>query len=110
MSNTDSIVQQWENMLSNGKIPLFEIELNSGDYLLVDLELVSESKEIRFSFDAMNLKTWFSGETKILNAHLFSVSYAEWCGGLDSILEFIYGEVLEGFIIPNNLDKEEQKA
>lgn len=88
-------------------MPIFEIELNNGDYLLVDLELVSEFKEIRFSFDTMNLKTWFSGETKILNEHLFSISYSEWHGSLDSILEFIYGEVLEGFIIPNNLYKED---
>lgn len=108
MSNTESIVQQWRKAIILGNtMPCFEIELNNGEYLLVDLELVSDSKEIRFSFDTMNLKTWFSGETKILHECLFSVSYADWYGGLDSILEFIYGEVLEGFIIPNNLFKEE---
>lgn len=107
MSNTESIVQQWENMLSSGKMPLFEIELNNGEYLIVDLVILPEFKDILFCFDTMDLKTWFSGETKILNERLFSVSYAEWYGSLDSILEFIYGEVLEGFIIPNNLYKED---
>ena len=108
MSNSESIVQQWRKaVILCNTMPIFEIELKNDEYLIVDLELMIESKEIQFSFDTMNLKTWFSGETKILNEHLFSVSYAGSEFSLDEILQFIYDEVLEGFIVPNDLFKED---
>lgn len=104
-SNFEIIVQQWENMLSHGTIPCFEFELNNGEYLLVDLELNENKKEIIFSFDSMNLKTWFSGNVKTYHDCRFALPIDDYCESLDQVLEVIFEEINEGFIIPNRLFK-----
>ena len=43
------IKQQWQQMINNGTMPLFEIQITESDYLLVDLELSDNG--IRFAFD-----------------------------------------------------------
>lgn len=96
------IIDAWNAMLESGKMPLFEIELKDDEFLLVDIELFSHFNEIRFSFDAMNLKSHFSGDVKEYNGCKFSIALNEY-DSLDMILEQIYEEVTQGFILPNNL-------
>lgn len=105
LSSFENIVSQWENMLRSGKIPCFEFELKNDDYLLVDLELNETNKKIIFSFDSMNLKTWFSGNVKQYHDCKFALPIDDYCVNLDQVLEVIYEEVNEGFIIPNHLFK-----
>ena len=104
-SSFENIVLQWENMLNSGKIPCFEFELKNDEYLLVNLELNETNKEIQFSFDSMNLKTWFSGNVKQYHDCLFALPIDDYCENVDQVLEVIYEEVNEGFIIPNRLFK-----
>lgn len=102
-SNIAKIQQEWQAMLSSNTMPLFEIELKGGEYLLCDLELFPELEEIRFCFDSLNLKTWFSGNVKQYHDCKFAVSIDEYCSGLDELLELIHSEIMEGFIVPNDL-------
>lgn len=111
-TNIAKISQEWQAMLERGIIPLFEIELKDGEYLLVDLELCDVpdqanifevQKEIRFSFDSMNLKTWFSGNIKTYHDCRFALPITEYDDSLDELLEAVMQEITEGFILPNNL-------
>lgn len=103
MKTIEKINQEWEAMLSRGKMPLFELELKNDEYLLVDLELFPELEEIRFSFDSMELKTWFSGNVKTIHDCKFAIDLTEYDCSLDSVLELIYEEIIQGFICPNDL-------
>ena len=46
-----AINNQWQSMLNYGKIPMFEILLNNGDYLVVDIDYAQGDDFISFSFD-----------------------------------------------------------
>ena len=102
-TNFSDICTYWCVMLEQGKIPVFEIELKDNEYLLVDLELNVELEEIRFSFDSMNLKTWFSGSIKSYNENHYALPITEYDDSLDALLELVYQELSEGFILPNGL-------
>lgn len=111
-SSFENIVLQWENMLKSGKIPCFEFELKDGEYLLVDLELRdvpnqanirNVQKEICFSFDYMQLPTWFSGNVKQYHDCKFSLLIEDQDTNLDQVLELVYEEIVGGFIVPNDL-------
>lgn len=103
MNQFDVINQQWNTMLSSGTMPCFEFELKDNEYLLVELELNETNKEIIFSFDSMNLKTWFSGNVKQYHDCKFAIAIDEYTISLDALLELVYEEITEGFIIPNDL-------
>lgn len=106
IKNFASIKTQWEAMLQRGTMPLFEVELKDGEWLLVDIELDESGQGFRFSFDSNNLKTWFSGDVKQVNKennNLYMIKVDEWCDSLDAYLENISQEINEGFICPNQL-------
>ena len=109
-TNIQKILQEWHKaiFLCN-TMPIFEIELKDGEYLLVDLELNAELEEIRFSFDSMNLKTWFSGNIKTYHNCEFALPIREYDGSLDALLEVVMQEISEGFILPNDLYPESEE-
>lgn len=43
-----AIYNQWQAMLNYGRIPLFEIELNNGDYLIVNIVYKQATNYIDF--------------------------------------------------------------
>ena len=96
-----AINSQWQAMLNYGKIPLFEIELSNGDYLIVDIDYQAGNNYISFSFDD-SLPVFFDGEIKKHggNYHVMLDPYFE---SLDSYLQLIYDNIIEGYIIPNDL-------
>ena len=96
-----AINNQWQAMLNYGKIPLFEIELSDGDYLIVDIDYQAGNNYISFSFDD-SLTVFFDGEIKKHggNYHVMLDPYFE---SLDSYLELIYNNIIDGYIIPNDL-------
>ena len=96
-----AINSQWQTMLNYGKIPCFEIELSNGDYLIVNIDYTQGDNYISFSFDD-SLPVWFDGEIKKHggNYHVMLDPYFE---SLDSYLELIYNNIIEGYIIPNDL-------
>lgn len=96
-----AIYNQWQAMLNYGKIPCFEIETINGDYLLVDIDYQAGNNYISFSFDD-SLPVFFDGGIKKHggNYHVMLDPYFE---SLDSYLELIYNNIIEGYIIPNDL-------
>ena len=96
-----TINNQWQSMLNYGRIPCFEIELSNGDYLLVDIDYTQGDDYISFSFDD-SLPVFFDGEIK-KHGGSYHVMLDEYFDNLDSYLELIYNNILEGYIIPNDL-------
>lgn len=96
-----AIYNQWQAMLNYGKIPCFEISLNNGDYLLVDINYTEGNDYISFSFDD-SLPVWFDGGIKKHGGE-YRVMLDECFDNLNSYLQLIYDNILEGYILPNNL-------
>ena len=96
-----AINSQWQAMLNYGRIPCFEIELSSGDYLIVDIDYTQGNEYISFSFDD-SLPVFFDGEIKKHGGN-YHVMLDECFDNLDSYLELIYNNIIEGYIIPNDL-------
>jgi len=90
------------------------------DYLLVDFDIASDHQCKKYgigsgifvSFDNNNLPLHFSGEVvtiddpDLINGFIvpFDPEYFE---SLDHYLELIAQEIIEGYILPNNLDRRE---
>lgn len=100
----ESLKSQFSDMLSRGIMPLFEYELNNGDFLLVELSI--DDCGLWFSFDN-ELETFFSGEIKN-KGHNFLLPFDLYFDNLDRYLQQIDLEMTEGYIIPNNLFKCEE--
>ncbi len=100
-----AIYNQWQAMLNYGKIPMFEIELNNGDYLIVDIVYKQGDDYISFSFpsfDDDSLPAYFDGEIKKHGGE-YRVMLDDCFDNLDSYLQLIYDNIMEGYIIPNDL-------
>ena len=102
--------EQFQNMLNRNIMPLFEIEMSNGEYLIVDIELREKEGRkgydgVRFSFDQNNLKTYFDGDTVKLGDGVYLIKYDECFDNLDTYLEMIMDNITEGFLIPNDLFK-----
>lgn len=96
-----AINSQWQNMLNYGKIPMFEIELSGGDYLIVDIDYKQGDDFISFSFDD-SFPVFFDGEIK-KHGGGYRVMLDVCFDNLDSYLQVIYDNIIEGYIIPNDL-------
>ena len=100
-----AIYNQWQSMLDYGNIPCFEIELSNGDYLLVDINYTKGDDFISFSFpsfDDDSLPVFFDGEI-IKHGSQYHVMLDECFDNLDSYFELIYNNIMDGYIIPNDL-------
>ena len=100
-----AINSQWQAMLNYGKIPMFEIELSNGDYLLVDIDYREGDNYISFSFpsfDDDSLPAYFDGNIKKHGGN-YHVMLDEYFNDLDSYLQVIYDNIIDGYIIPNDL-------
>jgi hypothetical protein len=96
-----AISEQWQAMINYGKIPCFEIELSNGDYLLVDINYNTGDEYISFSFDD-SLPVFFDRELK-KHGSQYHVMLDDCFDNLDSYLQLIYDNIIEGYIIPNDL-------
>lgn len=96
-----AINSQWQAMLNYGKIPCFEIGLNNGDYLLVDVNYTQGDDFITFSFDD-SFPVFFDGDIK-KHGGSYRVMLDDCFYNLDGYLQFIHENILEGYIIPNDL-------
>ena len=96
-----AINSQWQTMLNYGKIPCFEIGLSNGDYLIVNIDYQAGNNYISFSFDD-RLPVFFDGEIKKHGGN-YHVILDECFDNLDSYLQLIYDNIMEGYSIPNDL-------
>jgi hypothetical protein len=113
------LAEQFENMRC---MPLFEIAMINDNYLLVDLSVEYRKSKtgssypvgIRFTFDQRSpdspyalLNVSFDGNVKGKNgSYLYPFDD---CFSLDEHLQEIYGNIMEGFILPNNLYSEQDE-
>ena len=81
-----------------------EYETSDGDYLTVDIELISSG--VLFTMDAVTCEDdlWFS-DSIVQDGNEFIMPYDEYFEDLDYYLQEIDREVIEGYLIPNNLFK-----
>lgn len=91
---------EWQAMLDRGIIPCFEYQISEADWLLVDLEFTDEGLE--FSFDSDNKQVSFDGGIKIINDNRYMLPWDLYMS-LDSHLEMINENMIEGYLLVNGL-------
>ena len=90
-------------MLDSAVLPVFEIEIATGDYLIADL--CWRDNALFFEFDTLGLPVYFDGDIQQHGDFLFSLPYDEYIEELDEYLQLVYNNIIEGFLIPNKLEK-----
>ncbi len=101
--NQLAIRKQWDQMTESGIMPLLELQTGEDEYLVVDIELSADNAALLFSFDKDPLfDTYFSGEIeKVCNNYQLLID--EYCDNLDIYLQQIDLEILDSYLLPNNL-------
>lgn len=89
------ILQNWEECISQNRLPLFEIELANEEWLLVHLDVTDT--EITFEFDAEHGEPRFDEEI-IGEKGCYSITYDAEHDTLDSLLEMVMENINEGYI------------
>ena len=105
-----NILDQWQAMLSNNIMTLFEIPVINDDYMVTNIELVQNKRCIYLKFnvdDTLGNERYFSGDVKRINDWTYKIYVDQYNDNLDHYIEQVYSEVLDGFILPNNLCREE---
>lgn len=97
----NTIKQQFEEMLTRGITPLFEIELPENEYLIVNLSI--NDKGVEFSFDSNDLPVAFDGDIEVINSNRYLLPFDEYTTNLDDYLQTISDNLTEGYLLPNNL-------
>jgi len=92
---TETLLKEFNEMTA---LPYMEIEMKNGEFLLV--ELTANEKGINVSFDK-EFKAYFSSNVTEHGIGFF-MPFDD-CFTLDEHLQEIYGEIIEGYLIPNNL-------
>ena len=98
-----TIKDQFNDMLNRSIIPCFEYEMSNDEYLLVNLQI--SDKGIEFSFDSDNLDCSFDGEIETINSNHYVLLFDEYFEDLDYYLQMIDNNIIEGYLLPNNLYK-----
>lgn len=96
-----TIKTQFNDMLARGKMPIMEYQINKDDWLLVTLNY--DDQGITFSFDSMEKPVYFDGDVATYNDCYFCIPYDEYFEDLDYYLQAISDNILEGFLLPNDL-------
>jgi hypothetical protein len=98
-----SIRAQWDQMINKGIMPLFELQTAEDEWLLVNIHLSEDNEGLIFSFDKEPLfDTSFSGEV-VQVCYNYQLTIDECFDNLDGYLEQIHDEMIEGYLLPNNL-------
>lgn len=97
----NTIKKQFDEMLSRGIIPVFEHELPNDEWLTVDISV--NDKGVLFSFDSNSLPVSFDGEIEVINDNHYLLPFDDCFDNLDTYLEMISVNVMEGYLLPNNL-------
>lgn len=99
-----TLFNQWQTMIESDCMPVLEYELLNGDYLTVDISFVlfRGKSGFRFDFDKLGLNTCFSGAVKSVKDTQY-LPLDKYFSNLDTYLQQIDQEIMEGFLIFNNL-------
>lgn len=96
----NTIRNEWQAMINRGIIPCIEYQTSSDDWLVVDIELSDNGLE--FSFDSDYKPVFFDGGIVTVNDNRYILPIDP-DFSLDSHLETISDNMIEGFLIPNDL-------
>ena len=104
----DSLLEQWDNMITRGVMPLMEYQTGECDYLIVHIQLHHNKRCVWFEFNIdtdQARKAWFSGEIERVkgSSHLFKLYVDQYNDNLDYYLQQINDEIVEGYLLPNDL-------
>lgn len=99
-----AINAQWQTMINNGRIPVMEYEMDNGDWLVVDINYDTGLGYLTFSFDQDNKPVFFDGSIIKGDNGFYRYPLDEYFDSLDHYLQEISQNIIEGFLIPNNLD------
>lgn len=96
---------EWDSMLDRGTMPVFEFRIAEDKYLDVNLNFLDLTVNggIYFEFDEMDKLTFFSGKVKKHGSGYY-IPFDKYFESLQYYLEECYNEMMEGFLIPNQLD------
>jgi hypothetical protein len=107
----NTLKAQFTEMLNRNIMPLFEIEMSDGEYLIVDIQVVEKEGRrgyngVQFSFDQDNKETSFDGDVVKRGDGVYVIKYDPYFEqSLDGYLEIIMDNITEGFLLPNDLFK-----
>lgn len=98
------LVEQWQESINSGIMPVFEIQTGAGEWLLVELSFLDLKVNggLFFSFDCEDKPKFFSGNVKKYRGG-YLIPFSCHFDRLDHYLEKCYDEILEGYLIPNDL-------
>lgn len=99
--NIDTIKAEWQAMLYRGTIPCFEYQISADAWLLVDLEFTNEG--LKFSFDSYNNRVaLFDGVITVIDENFYMLPW-DLDMSLDSHLDIIIQNMVEGYLLVNGL-------
>jgi hypothetical protein len=103
MNHNQNLIEQFNNMTC---MPMFELEVINDEYLLVNLSI--DEKGIYFEFDAEK-PTWFDGGIVRVQDGVYLMPFEndDYPQSLDYYLQGISDNLTEGYLIPNNLMRDE---
>lgn len=102
----NAIVSDWNKMLENNTIPLFELEITGGEIVIVNINV--DDTRIYFSFDEEHATPRFDGEIDGENGE-YNIVYDLEYDTLDGLLQHIFDNMTEGYIWANGLQPEEEE-
>lgn len=91
-----------DNFLRRGGIPVIEYRLPDDEWLVVNIEIIDRGVLFILDHHISNDDLWFSGSI-LQDGNEFIMPYDDHMEDLDSYLQEIDREIIEGYLIPNNL-------
>ena len=102
MENKNQVIKSIKNQFANMRcLPLFEFALPEDEHLIVNISMAK--KGIEFRFDTDGNKTFFGDDVIKTGDGVYLIKCDEYTTDLDSYLEMVDIEIIEGYLIPNNL-------
>jgi hypothetical protein len=96
----NTIEQEWQAMLDRGIMPVMEFKTSPDDWLLVEIEICDHG--LAFSFDSDNKRVAFDGYISVIDDNHYRVPF-DLDMSLDSHLELISANIVDGYLLVNDL-------
>ena len=103
----NTIYEQYNEMLDKGIIPIMEYELANGEYCTVRLGITDkqnkEHQGVLFDIEGSEgMPVWFDGVIEKVGS-VYCLPFDEYFESLDYYIEMISDNVLEGFLLANDI-------
>ena len=88
-----TIYTEFQEFLNSHRLPIIELELLDGDYLIIDINV--DNDKITFTFD-QQCDTYFDGAIEGENGYYYYI-YDNEFDTLQSLFELVYANITEGY-------------